>query len=114
MRCGFNIAKPGSLYVLTKDNWLKIGITNRVVSVRAKEILKSSGHKFDIRATFKFDSGDEALRVETLLLNGLRQEYQNPVEIFNGSTETFVDLPLEVVLKEIASAIESKDSHSHQ
>lgn len=106
MESGFRVDKPASLYVLSYVNWTKVGVTNRAVSARAKEINKYSGFKFDELASFSFDVGAKALAVETQVLNQLRQEYSNPVEIFNGSTETFVDLSPEVVIKKIAEAIQ--------
>lgn len=105
MRNGFNKSKPGFLYVLTADNLTKVGITNRSVAVRTRELARNTNKPYKIAASFSFEDGTKAADIELAVLNQLRQEFNNPTEIFDGSTETFVDLPPEVAIKKIAQAI---------
>ncbi len=88
---GFNTKKPASLYVLLSDcgSVVKVGITNRAVSVRLKEINKKSPFVFYVVDEFKFKTGKPALDIETSVLNIFKNNMGSVAEIFSGSTESF-------------------------
>lgn len=86
---GFNRQIDGFVYILQSDDMFKVGITNRDVSKRVKDINKKSPQKFD-SVYYKRMCGLNAEKVEGHLLKwliecGLRQ----PKERFDGCTECF-------------------------
>jgi len=97
---GFNKSKQGCLYVLNNGNTTKIGITNRDVSQRIKEITKSSGVAFTEIFRIKGD-GEFIFNTEQELLKQLKTEYQQPSEKFDGYTECFHDVDIEKLIKHI-------------
>jgi Zn finger protein HypA/HybF involved in hydrogenase expression len=98
---GFNFEKPATLYVLQCENITKIGITNREPIKRIKEINKDSGKNFVLTHSFEFERGKECSDLETELLRYLRAVYENPEVKYNGSTESFIDVNLDALLREI-------------
>jgi hypothetical protein len=100
---GYNKSKPGALYVLTCGDLTKIGITNRDVSLRAVSVSKSSGLNFNIALYIKFLMGEIPMRVETALLRELRSKYSSPTEVFDGSTECFVNVDYNSLISSIVS-----------
>lgn len=102
---GFNPAAPSTLYVLKCKDITKIGITNREVSIRAKEVSKDSGHVFTVCDEFNFNIGIDCVTVETKLLDYLRSNYQNPEEKYNGYTESFIGVNYEVLIAKIIEEI---------
>lgn len=86
---GYSKHKPGWLYVLKFENFVKVGITNRSPRERIMEVSRSSGKKFQCVFQMKFEDGAQALRIETALLKDLKESFKNPVEIYDGSTEVF-------------------------
>lgn len=87
---GYNIEKPGSIYVLYCDNITKIGITNRDIGVRLAEINKSSGKDFKVYYSQSFDDGAVAISIEWSLKLLFDTEYSKPVSKFSGSTECYL------------------------
>lgn len=85
---GFRVTKPGHLYVLHDGYKVKVGITNRKVSLRRDEI-NYGGNKFEIIHTHYFECGQHCLDFETLLLQKLRSMYRQTVGNFDGVTESF-------------------------
>jgi hypothetical protein len=102
---GFKMHKPASLYILEADNIVKIGITNRKVKERVCKIRRDCEHNFKIFSEFKFDLGKDAIRIETILLNELAETHAQPVEVFDGSTECFIDLDKSYLIKRIGELI---------
>lgn len=88
---GYRNILPGSLYVLFNGELTKIGITNGPVEVRLKQINKK-GKGFSVVCQHLFDSGKHASDFETTLLKELREQYLQPTEKFDGSTECFFGL----------------------
>jgi len=88
-RNGFNIAKDGTLYVLfANPDIVKVGITNRDLQVRLKEINKNNIYTFK-PMYFKLFNGLDALSKETEVLRFFKSQL-NPVEsVFDGSTACF-------------------------
>lgn len=98
---GYKTTSPGSLYVLGCENFTKIGITNRRALDRVKKINKSSGKNFKILFEFKFSDGRVPNYVETKLLRQLNSKYIPVSEIYDGSTETFIDVSERELISEI-------------
>lgn len=98
---GYKTNKPGKLYVLELDNITKIGITNRDVKKRVTQIKSNSGKVFNVTTFFEFEDGAIPKRLESQLLAEMRQEYLQPQESFDGSTESFIDVDVEKLLKRI-------------
>lgn len=113
-KSGFKKDIPAILYVLVCDNLTKIGITNREVKDRVRTIKKSSGKNFAVRTTFKFDKGAYAQDIENCLLSELSKIYNNPENVFDGSTETFVDVNRVELLNKIESLIKEQNSSNNQ
>ena len=88
---GFNVNLPATLYVLQENELFKIGITNRKVSERCREISNSYGKKFKIIYTSESD-GHSIIELESTLLKFLRSKYEQPPEKFSGSTECFYNI----------------------
>lgn len=90
---GYNKSKEGSLYVLTCDYITKVGITNRDVSKRVAEINRSFGRTFKEVFSVK-DCGEKIAELEKNILEFLISRYEQPIELFQGSTECFHDVNL--------------------
>lgn len=88
---GFRINSPGSLYVLKSGDITKVGITNRPVNTRLRE-LNNSGKGFKVGHTVHFESGQQCLDTEGLLLKLLRAKYERPIGKFKGHTEAFMNV----------------------
>lgn len=102
---GYNKSKNGFLYVLSCKNLIKIGITNREVSLRELAISKSSKKKFEIILKIKFSDGSVPMNVETELLKSLRVSHRQPTDVFDGSTECFLDLNIDYLTAKIVLEI---------
>lgn len=89
---GFNPKMPAYLYVLYAGDMTKVGITNRDVGKRLKEICSDSGHIFKIVSEFYFEDGYKCSDTETRVLRYLRSKYKNPVKKFCGSSECFFEV----------------------
>ncbi len=98
---GYKSSKPGHLYVLVSDDITKVGITNKDPKVRCKYITKDSGKDFTVLKSYRFDVGQVALDLETVLLQELRKQYKSPTEKFSGSTECFYDVNQATLLNRI-------------
>lgn len=88
---GFNTSKSGNLYILFSKcgKLVKIGITNRDVDVRLKEINKENSHNFECAYIKKFDNGEKLLNLETKLLRHFNTFLSKTEDVFSGSTECF-------------------------
>lgn len=90
---GYNTGKEGSLYVLTCEDITKVGITNRGVSRRVAEINRSFGRTFKEVFSIK-GCGEKIAELERNILKFLMSKYEQPTELFQGSTECFHDVNL--------------------
>lgn len=90
--CGYKCSMPGYLYVLEAGNITKVGITNRNVSERLRDINRCSGLLFTKVAAFYFENGNVPRQIETNLLAELRGVYKPIRAKFDGSTECFIDV----------------------
>lgn len=88
---GYDPNKVASLYVLRFENYTKVGITNNKPSVRAIQINQSSGLKFEVVRDVK-SQGNKIRDLENFLLTKLRDEYNNPIEKYDGYKETFLNV----------------------
>lgn len=96
---GYNKSKPGSLYLLQHADLIKIGITNRKVTLRQQAIKKSSNLDFEIIFQRAFEDGQIPMEVETSALRILREKYEQPKEKFDGCSECFVGASFNAVIK---------------
>lgn len=96
---GYNKALYGNLYLLQCGNIIKVGITNRDVSLRLKEICRESGKSFTIIFEQGFLDGSIAWDVEQILKKHLNKDHQPVVEKFGGSTECFTGANPRVILE---------------
>lgn len=101
--CGYQQAKPGNIYILQSDNLFKVGITNRKVERRLKDINKSSGLGFTIVYSKLYEDGSIPNDLENIALKHLRSTYQSPTEKFDGSTECFYDVDFEQLVSLISN-----------
>lgn len=97
---GFSVAKAGTLYVLVDNSRVKIGITNRDVSIRVKEINKPNGN-YKLTETFNYVSGEICAKVETLMLRFMRENYENTKGDFSGVSESFENVNPSVIINKI-------------
>lgn len=100
-KSGYNQQIAGCLYVLQCGDITKIGITNRAVAVRVKEVSKSFGSEFEIRHAVWSQDGAIALSAETALIQILKSTYKSPIAKFDGSTECFLNVNLQELLQDV-------------
>lgn len=105
-QCGFKTTLPATLYIMSSGELTKVGITNKKVSIRARDVSKSSGQDFRVVREFKMN-GLDALNLETVTLQQLSKQYQKALYKFDGSTECFIDVDIPVLILEIESRIGS-------
>lgn len=87
---GFSKDKNATVYLLSSGSGIvKIGITNRRLEERVREINKTSGKNFKVVNTFTC-SGEYAYAVESFMLQALA-DYRYNGERFSGYTEAFSD-----------------------
>lgn len=104
---GFTKGKPASLYILysLSTRTTKVGITNREVSTRLQEVNRSSDKGFIIHQSHLFEDGNIPYNVETLTLDWLSSNYQRVDDIYDGSTECFIDVDMQQLTDFILSAL---------
>lgn len=86
---GYKTNVPGRLYILSSEDIVKIGITNKTVLKRLEKINKGP-HKFTVVADFYFEDGAIPRLLESKYLKYLRQYYEQPTNKFDGYTECFI------------------------
>lgn len=92
---GFNRFKPANFYILQDQKGVvKIGITNNVVKLRVNQINRSKDIKFKVHIYFYSEDGQKIYDIEKQALKYLRSKYQPVTEVFDGSTECFLDVDL--------------------
>lgn len=87
---GFDDNKISNLYILVADDRTKIGITNRVVTKRLREIKSDSQINFKILKVYPKLEGGLCRSVESRVLKLLSSNYPSITGSFSGSTECFV------------------------
>ncbi len=103
MRTGYNPIKTGYFYVLSCENQIKIGITNRSPQIRQQTISTSSGKDFILEYFLFFKDGRVPRTLESQLLELLRCNYNSPDVRHDGYTECFIDLNLNDLLSMITT-----------
>lgn len=104
---GYKITLPATLCILGYSNVLKIGITNRDVVRRCGEIRRGAGKPYKVVSEYRLD-GQIALNIETKMLHELKAMYKQPSEVYQGSTEAFLDVDLLQLKTRIESLISEK------
>lgn len=94
-KSGYNQNKAGTLYILNSGDTTKVGITNRDVGTRIREIRVSGGPHFDVVSTFHLSEGVVIKNLESEAKAWLKSKYNKVSDKYQGSTECFlsVDLP---------------------
>jgi len=89
---GLSLSRPTNLYILLADNgYVKVGITHQTPEGRIRQIHKSTRAMFLFKCYKSWNMiGKDAVFAEHEILTLLRQQYKQPSEIFDGSSETFV------------------------
>jgi len=102
---GFNTNKNGTFYVLSSGEFTKVGITNRDVAIRISDINRSSNLGFSPVYLYS-STGIEIYRLESTILDILRNHFRNPDFSFDGCTETFIGVDTSSLLQIISENIE--------
>lgn len=104
---GYNKTSSAYIYILEYNNLTKIGISGVKPSKRRlSEIRRSSGKDFTIYETFYHENGGFVYEIEQKVLKYFSTLYEQPREIFDGSTECFYDLNPETAKQYIAELIQ--------
>ena len=91
---GFNPSREAYLYLLHSENTdvVKVGITHQEVIGRIRQIHKrSGGNRFKEYASWKM-VGAEAITLEKEIHSLLKESYNQPENVFDGSTECFINV----------------------
>lgn len=104
-KTGYREDLSGTLYVLLSNELLKIGITNRSVEQRVRQINKDSGKSFKTVKTFSFTDGSIPKKLEKILILELRAIYKQPLELFDGYTECFIRDSTDNMLNKIEKVV---------
>ena len=99
MVTGFNVAKPGKLYILSLNNEtvFKVGITNR--SVEARFSLEELS-KIEVMHVEYFDNGKDCYDMEQYLLTSLKEyQYKGVNLLVSGNTELLTINPLPYLIE---------------
>lgn len=102
---GYNNKLSGSFYVLLDKNILKVGITNKFVQTRADYINTKSKLQFGVVVKMYSKDGILPQQVERVALQWLRENYSSIDAEFNGSTECFLDVDLDDLMKLVVPLI---------
>jgi hypothetical protein len=98
-RRGFNVIKPGSVYLLHLESnslpdLVKVGVTNARVETRVQGMRIDCSDRLAIVLQERFDDGAVAKAAEALIHAALAAHaYQGPRRLSNGNTELF-SIPL--------------------
>lgn len=101
-KTGFNPRIPGYLYVLEAGDIVKVGITNKGIQRRVKDVSRSSGLSFKCIHKHFFTSGVDAANLEQELISDLATRYRRVGDKFNGSTECFFDVNIQQLIHKIS------------
>lgn len=85
---GFSAALDGYVYLLESESMFKVGITNRNISNRVREVNKDCPEKFKLLLSVA-TSGDVCRTLEEALINEYLKHFNKVSETFHGSTECF-------------------------
>ena len=94
---GFVSNKSANFYIATNGYFTKVGITNKHPNIRLANVSKSAKSDFKLIEYFNFEDGSQALALETLMLKNLRASYEQCPTWFDGSSECFIDVPLDFI-----------------
>jgi len=95
---GFATNKPGKLYLLQSDDWIKVGITNKEVADRLLQVNRASPQKFKAVTEYNL-GGQECSDIETRILRILRTIAKPVIQKFHGSSECFYGISAIEVIK---------------
>lgn len=105
---GFDDNKISTLYVVTTGDQTKIGITNRPIKHRLREINSDSKRNFKVLKEYSNIEGSLCRNVESTMLKILSEKYKNTSDYYTGSSECFIDVDnswllntLETILRKV-------------
>lgn len=104
--CGYKPNKSGAIYILSSEDVVKVGITNRSVKSRLSEINAESASVFSEDISIRFKDGRIPPAIESVLLKELRSNYENPSEQHDGYTECFIGADKSLLLRRIVEIYE--------
>lgn len=106
-KSGFKDTLPGSLYILEEPNlgMVKVGITHNL-KIRLRDLNRESGRGFLVHKEYKFISGLDARKHETIVLEKLSSLYETPKCKYPGYTETFLGTSATEVRKIVEKSLD--------
>lgn len=104
---GFDATKMANLYVLNHRDLYKVGITNRCVEERLWQINNNCKNlKIEFSVLFsKSMEGYVAKNVESAFKQWAGNTYARPTEKFDGYTETFIGVDVNIAIPKILDLI---------
>lgn len=113
-KTGFDNDKLATLYVMSYADITKVGITNRPINKRLREIVSDSQRPFTLIKAYTELEGGLCFSLESSILKTLKQTYSGMTESFCGSTECFVGVDNAWLLNTIEQELrEKKYNYSH-
>jgi hypothetical protein len=113
---GYKTTKPGVLYVLCGTTYGKVGISNVVAFQRRLTHHYSKGLYGKLVMKFEFQDGRDALNIERVLKQHIRETYGIPRHLPEGFTEAFPShtLPemIHLTVKEVLAVLKNKNVDS--
>jgi len=107
---GFRDNIKGSLYVATSGDLTKVGLTNTSAEKRIQQVSRSSGLCFQLIKVYDTLPTGSLRELEGSVLLHLKKRYKNPVNKFNGYTESFCDVNLIELLNTIDTQVSNIDN----
>lgn len=107
---GYNPRKSGTLYILASTDTVKVGITNKPIQFRLKQINNSSGKNFEAHSQYHFDDGLMPQKLEQRILVDLRKSCEQPIEKYDGSTECFVGVDVDWLVRKVKYHIDNYET----
>lgn len=103
---GFDQTKVGSFYVMESPSMIKVGITNRNVEIRRKEVSRNSPEEFKVILDLGLD-GWQCRELETSMLQWLCKSASKTTYLFEGSSECFCLIGVDHVIKKVMEVLEN-------
>ena len=111
---GFSDNKNGTLYILIWENQTKVGVTNRPIGKRLREIVSDSGKKFKILKEYSGIEGGLCRTLESIILNKMIERFNKVNEKYCGSTECFEDVDKAWLLNTVESILKELNGKESQ
>ena len=107
---GYKRAQPGILYVLASASYVKVGIVNKDLRRRLREINGTSVEKFSVVTTYKSENGKVVYSAEQEVLKRLSSTLKKATnKALDGGTEIFVSTDLAYVINTVEEVFRAKE-----